>query len=163
MPLPEPFKLWQITRSVYFHGLPWPCVHRALRGHLDMISYRGPQGQFPYIYQPTYLSTYLLIYPPIYVPEGRILYPFICPSTTSYCFYFGKMGKRIRTNSTKLTLPTGMGLRRRLCYAIFMGGRFYLSRRFLLPLYIWGELTSIPPQSTHFRILTERRKQFCLD
>lgn len=163
MPLPVPFILRQITRRAHFHELPWPCVHRALRSHLDMISYRGPQGQFPYIYQLTYLSTYLLIYPPIYVPEGRILYPFICPSTTSYCFYFGKMGERIRTNSTKLTLPTEMGLRRQLCYAIFMGGRFYLSRRFLLLLYIWGELTSTPPESTHFRTLIGWGKQFCLD
>lgn len=39
---------------------------------------------------------------------------------------------------------------------------FIYSRRFLF-LFIWGELTSTPSQSTHFRTLNERGRQISLD
>lgn len=127
------------------HGLvpTGPCPVISLRCHSKAP--RTNTRVYPPTYLPNYLSTHL---PTIYLSGGRILYPFICPSTTSYCFYFGKMGERIRTNSTKLTPSTGMGLRRRLCYAIYTGGRYYLSWRFLLSLYI-GENLRVPHPNQH--------------
>lgn len=59
------------------------------------------------------------------------------------------MGQRIRTNSTKLTLPTGMGLRRRLCYAIYTGGRFILSRAFCAVFIYLGWTHECPHPNQH--------------
>ena len=110
-----------------------------------------------YIYSPAYLPIYLSIHVST-CPEGGFYTHSSVHLLLLIVFYFGNLGAWIRTNSTKLTYPMGMGLRRRLCYAFYMGGWFFYHPAFFVVfIYLGRNLRVIPtPNQLRFLILIEQ-------
>lgn len=137
----------RFTRTAHCHELPWPCAHLALFCHLEVMLHRDSQDESSHIYPPTYLSIYLPNYLHTVredlIPIHLSIYYFLLS------LFLEKWGERIRTNSTKLTPSRGMGLRRRLCYAIYTGGRSILPRRYSVVFIYLGDLTSTSRYNQH--------------